>query len=126
VSRGFGRIERGIIDVLREAQALPTWYIAWKIAGPFAQLCPSICASVRRALRRLAAKGVVEHLPDREWALAAKAARTEDRKDHRQKREGEIFNAARSAEVERHKTGKTWEELFFLDVLDDVLIHLRS
>ena len=99
MSRGFGRIERGIIDVLREAQSLPTWYIAWKIAGPFAQLSPSNRASVRRALRRLAAKAAVEHLPDREWALAAKAARTEDRKHPRQKREGEVFNAARLAEV---------------------------
>ena len=109
MSRGFGRIERGIIDVLREAQSLPTWYIAWKIAGPFAQLSPSNRASVRRTLGRLAARGLVEHLRDREWALAAKAARAEDRKHHRQKR----------AERDR-------EELFSLDVSDDVLIHLRA
>jgi len=58
----------------------------------------------------LAPKGVVEHLRDREWALAAKAARAEDREQHRQKREGEVLNAARSGDVERHKIGKSWEE----------------
>lgn len=159
MSRGFGQIERAIIRLvdhnLSAIGATGPELAQW-IAGT------ADSPSVRRALKRLEAKGVIAPLPERygrsiiwiltktakdeakqkrrrEWAGARRAeekrqARQESedaRMDSQRRRDrahdtarlenllgmlgsahaGERANAARAAEKERRRLGKTWGEI---------------
>ena len=159
MSRGLGRIEQFIVEILDYELALGV------ASGP--EIARTITGgadapAVRRALKRLEAKGIIVPLPKREgrailWVLTgtakAEAKRQRRREGARTRRagqkrkgrqksddarmagqrlrdrkretirreqllgmlgsahEGEILNAARLVEKERHRMGKTWAEI---------------
>ena len=88
MSRGFGRIERAIIEALDLNSSVfgtTGLDLAHWVAGA------TNSPSVRRALRRLEAKGVIEPLPKRYgrsiiWALTKKT-KDEARRERRRKRD---------------------------------------
>ena len=78
MSRGLGRVERRILELLEGTDRLAAGRIAWVIAGQ-AQPTLALAASVRRALGSLQKKGRVVRVQGRGWILEEKWQRGEDR-----------------------------------------------
>src|SRR5215472_14959907 len=88
MSRGLGRVERRVIEVLAgAADALPAHRIAWSVAGQSGP-SPALEASVRRALAGLARKGYVERA-GREWIHPEVRRREEREREYREQRTAE-------------------------------------
>ena len=140
MSRGYGRVERVILEVLAESplQGVATWQLAEKVerrktgAG---QATPSTRASVWRALASLRSKGAICETwringRSKRWVLSKTPANTATapaRSDTPQSRQREKLvrtlgmmgsshqaereTAARTAEKLRTKLGLTWDDL---------------
>jgi hypothetical protein len=78
MSRGLGRVERRILELLEGTDSLPAGKIAWMIAGQ-AKPTLALAASVRRAVSGLQKKGRLVRVQGRAWMLEEKWRRGEDR-----------------------------------------------
>lgn len=164
MSRGFGQIERAIIEFFDGGG--PDFLGATGAAIAQCATGTRDNSSVRRALKRLEAKGLIVLLPKRDgrpiiWGLTSAAKDATRRKQRRERdrarrqrrkyeahqedqeswaawqrhqdrarstallenllgmlgsaHEGEVINAARLAERERRRLGKTWKEILSRD-----------
>ncbi len=120
IGPGLDRIEYAIIAILTRTPHLSTQLLAWEVAAPFAQLSPTIYASVRKAAEHLERQGVLRCTRNGEWMLAdTDAAAHTETKDRLaailgmlgSAHDGEILAAAKAAEAERKRLGATWRQL---------------
>jgi hypothetical protein len=133
MSRGFGAIQRAILDALSDKLiiTLSTLDLAHVVNGGVRSR--SMIASVHRALRTLEAVGKVVRIDGR-WALASRQREARSYKHRRpespaqQKNEnlkliskilgmlgssqdGEVLAAARKAETKRVELGLSWDDI---------------
>lgn len=105
MSRGLGRVERRIVELIAGADRLTATKIAWWVSGQAAPT-PALTVSVRRALATLARKGLLVR-DGREWMSAAVARRAEEqrqREAERAAREKAEQEPRASAEEPRQRT----------------------
>lgn len=76
MSRGLGRVERRVLELLEGYEELPAAQITSIIAGT-AEPTPALAASVRRALGSLRQKGRLVQVEGRNWMLMEKWQRSE-------------------------------------------------
>ena len=148
MSRGLGEIERTIITVLAKVHKINwrgghcrasvlAWLVARELKKPGARPSPALAQSVRRALGRLAVKGVVVHRPDGEWEIAlgsprARAARKktqdrrrEERRKRREERTREQTRRAQEAEEDFRRDGVGSDDSFTREELERFLFGRR-
>jgi len=100
VSRGLGRVERRILELLDEGtDSLPAGRIAWMIAGQ-AKPTLALAASVRRAVSGLQKKGRVVRVEGRAWMLEENWRRREEQRKRDEAAERERAERERKAQAD--------------------------
>lgn len=102
MSRGLGRVERRVLELLEGCEQLPAAQITSMIAGT-AEPTPALAASVRRALGSLRQKGRLVQVEGRNWTLVEKWQRSEklrEREEERRREEKATAHEAPWTEVE--------------------------
>lgn len=102
MSRGLGRVERRIVELLEGADSLPAGKIAWCIAGQV-KPTPALAASVRRAVNALGKKGRLVRAAGRAWALEEKWRLWEERRERDEAILRGIEERERRAQAEAQK-----------------------
>jgi hypothetical protein len=103
MSRGMGRVERRVLDILVASDAIAPSKVLWWVAGG-TKASPALSASVHRALASLARKGLAVRIDGKGWMHAEKWRREEAARQETDKREAEA--AARREEAEREQRNR--------------------
>jgi len=114
MSRGLGHTQREILEWLKMGPDKPR-AIAYAIVEDDEEPSRAVEVSVRRALGRLRAMGLVERLTDGRWTLAGEAARQAEHEREQQERDDEQRQGERHKRKDRkrRKERERYEELKF-------------